>query len=221
MPVVPDLTLTEEFFLLSHDDYTGKPCLNREVLGLGLAGGLLAQLLVARRITVTGDGIGLRDPRPYRQPAPDFVVQEIYWQANQHAVYSAVEWVKYLRDKTYPLVAQELVRRRVVRQENGGLLGRSKRYVAVDAVHASRPRVRLVYFCQRLELLATELDEQTAGLAGLAIATRLESVIATTAGIDPGQGLRAMMARLPGDTRTVLAGVDAAVTADALAVRGR
>jgi hypothetical protein len=220
MPTVPHLRLADDFFLLAHDDYTGKPLLNRDVMGLGLAGALLAQLLTERRIVVNDDGVYLHDERTYRDAPTDFVIAEIYSQTKRGLVYPAVEWVKYLRDHTYEVMGDDLVQRRVVREETSGLR-RAKRFLANDVLVASAPRVKLAYLCEHPDQASTRLDEQTAALAGLALATKLASAVATDAGTDLSRGLRWMVTRLPADTRVVLASVDAAVVSNALSVRGR
>ena len=46
------LPLADELFLIGHDEYTGKSVVNGDVLGCGLAGAVVAELLLAGRLTV-------------------------------------------------------------------------------------------------------------------------------------------------------------------------
>src|SRR5207302_8432860 len=52
-PVPPDTGMSgtglvaDDLYLLAHDDRTGKPLLHPRPLGIGLAGGLLAELILA------------------------------------------------------------------------------------------------------------------------------------------------------------------------------
>jgi Golgi phosphoprotein 3 (GPP34) len=56
--------VADDLYLMAHDDVTGRPCLQPRALSLGLAGGLLAELLLADvlglwrgLIVVTGAGV--------------------------------------------------------------------------------------------------------------------------------------------------------------------
>jgi Golgi phosphoprotein 3 (GPP34) len=47
--------LADDLYLIAHDDRTGRPRLQPRAAGLGLAGGLLAELVLAGRIVIAGD----------------------------------------------------------------------------------------------------------------------------------------------------------------------
>src|SRR6266704_4142496 len=49
--------LADDLYLMAHDDRTGKPLLQPRAAGLGLAGALLAELVLAGRIEVEPGGI--------------------------------------------------------------------------------------------------------------------------------------------------------------------
>ncbi len=49
--------LADDIWLLAHDDLTGRPFLHPRAVGLGVAAGLLAELVLIRAIRVSGDGV--------------------------------------------------------------------------------------------------------------------------------------------------------------------
>ena len=49
--------LADDIYLLAHHEVSGKPFLQPQAIGLGLAGGLLAELVLIRAIGVSGDGV--------------------------------------------------------------------------------------------------------------------------------------------------------------------
>ncbi|HLL68340.1 MAG TPA: GPP34 family phosphoprotein [Micromonosporaceae bacterium] len=212
-PVPP---LSGEYFLLAHDDYSGRPHINQEVLSTGLAGALLAQLLSYGRIEIVEDDkVRLLDARPWDDEVTNVVVAEI---GKQTAFHPARAWVEYLRGEAYSMVGEQLAGKGLLNRETG-MLRRSVRYVSRDPIQSARPRVRLRYIAQRPH---EPLDEQTATLAALVLATKLDTVIA-----DGGypreirEGLEGMSRRLRPDMLAIVAGVTKAVTAIALSVRGR
>ena len=63
-----EFTLAEEFFLIAHDDHTGRGLLDADVLAVGLAGAVLAGLVLAGRVTVLDGKVALMDERPAGDP---------------------------------------------------------------------------------------------------------------------------------------------------------
>lgn len=60
--------LADDLLLIAHDDRSGKPHLRPRPLGLGLAGGLLAELLLDGQIAVGQDGLVWIGPQAARDP---------------------------------------------------------------------------------------------------------------------------------------------------------
>lgn len=204
--------LPEEFFLLAHDDYTGSPVVNVKVLASGLAGAMLAELLITERIKIPvgeNDRVYVADSRQWRgdSPAVQVTMREMGAQSQAAA---ARAWVEYLRDALYGLVGDDLAQRNVVRAETTGLLRKSTKYVALDPLDASRARVGLRYVTERRSV---GLDERTMSLAGLATVTGLVDTIAEGANRDARDGLRRIGDALKGDLAAVVASVDKAVAA--------
>ncbi|HKT00806.1 MAG TPA: GPP34 family phosphoprotein [Rugosimonospora sp.] len=214
-------SLSEEFFLLAHDDTNGKPLISTDVLGLGIAAGLLAQLLPEQRIAITrGGGVLLRRFEATGRAATDQVVRMMH---STHAsrpdiLYPVTDWLRYLRDLAYAEVSGALVRDEVV-QERSGLRG--KRYLAANVLDATSPRTGLVYLCRHPPADFERCHEQQFTLAGLAIATNMERALYAITGADLGDQLRAFTHQLPGDTRMLLDALEQAVQARVRTPRGR
>ncbi|MEN3310556.1 MAG: hypothetical protein V7603_6758 [Micromonosporaceae bacterium] len=214
-------SLSEEFFLLAHDDTNGKPLISTDALGLGLAAALLAQLLPEERIAISREGgVLLRRFEATGRAATDEVVKKINdAHANRPgALYPVADWLRYLRDMAYTEVADALLRGRVL-YERGGLRG--KRYVAPNVLDAASSRTGLVYLCRNPPARPDDSHEQPFTLAGLAIATNMERVLYSIIGVDLGGQLRAFTRWLPRDTRTLLAALEQAVQARVQVPRGR
>lgn len=58
------LLIADEFFLMAHNDSRGKAKLHPAATGLGLASGLLGELLLYGHITVSAGQVTVMDRRP-------------------------------------------------------------------------------------------------------------------------------------------------------------
>jgi hypothetical protein len=213
--------LPDEYFLLAHHDYTGRPHINIDVLNTGLAGAVIAELLIEGHIDVLDEklvlcGPGSHDDRT-TDPMTDMVLAHIAAQTTPHPIRA---WTEYLRDNVtpYAIVRERLLRAGLLQPVRGGLLKKSTRYVATDPLTAAKPRVRLRYTAERSD---TPVDARTAMLASLAQVTGLTEVVADGANRSVKEGLLAIAAGLPANLRVVVSGLDAAVTVIALSVPGR
>jgi hypothetical protein len=207
--------VADELFLVGHDDYSGKCQVNQAVLGCGLSGAVLAELMLAGRIALVDGRVVVRDPRPYSERVTDAALAEMVKRTD---AFPPRSWIDYLCGNVRDIVAGRLVAARMVRREQsrGMTLRAVTRYPAVDAVTAAGPRVRLRYMLDQ----GQHLDVPTAILAALVRATELEHVLLLRAS---RQQVRDQLTRiteaLPADLRAVTAAVDAAVAAVALTVR--
>jgi len=202
-----DLRLHDEYFLLSHDDYTGKPHVDAGVAAAGLAGALLADLLLARCLDVVDDVLRVRDRTLARAALARDAVGEIDRRSR-----GVGWWVEYLRRS-----AQRLTGEAVVSPVTAGIFRSATRYVANDALVAAGPRVRLRHCAGSPAGPAP--DPGTAVLAALAVATGLEAVVADAANRAAREGLRVLADGTPSRLRAVVAGVDAAVVRLAMTTR--
>jgi Golgi phosphoprotein 3 (GPP34) len=209
------LPVADELFLVGHDEYSGKCLTNHAVLGCGLAGAVLIELMLAGRIVMADGRVVVRDSRPWSERVTDAALAEMLKRREAFPVRS---WVEYLCPEVREIVGERLQTEGLVRREQSrGLSLRSVvRFPAVDAVEAAGPRVRLRYMLDQ----GQPLDLVTALLGALVRATELESVLLLQLG---RQQLRDLLGRvveaLPPDLRTVIAAVDASVAAVALTVR--
>lgn len=210
MTTVP---LADQLFLVGHDENTGRAHVADSVLDSGLAGAVLAELVLADRIAVVDGLVLVRDHRPYGETVTDSALAEVIKQRANHPIRA---WVEYLRDDAREMVARRLVKEGTVqRVQTRVMLRQAVRFPAVDPVQAASPRVHLWYTIEHPELL----DEVTATLGGLVHAVGLERVLVAESKRRARDTLREISERLPDDLRSVVAGVDAAVAAITLTVR--
>ncbi|MFE0024675.1 GPP34 family phosphoprotein [Amycolatopsis sp. NPDC059021] len=202
------LSLVDSLFFLCHDEFTGKPVLTRAMLGTGLAGAALCELLFTDRITVEHRKVHVLTHWPTESPTADAVLSEIL---GEHDTHSVRDWIDHLRTGLPALAARNLVAAGLVTAEPGRLpVRRAVRYPPVDLLlsTAARTKVRSAVFGADLP------DPHSACLA----------LLAWTAGVDdlcepewPRARTRAWMTdthrAMPGRLAEVIAGVDAVAAA--------
>lgn len=209
--------LAADFFLIAHDEFSGRPRLSTELLACGLGGAQLAELVVADRVVVESGRLLVTDaPGDGSDEIGAYVAESIQRQTSTHSVRV---WVETFADVLPELVARRLVAEGVVRREAGGrqlMRRRPDRYPATDLLAAARPRLRLEHMLRTPQ----EFDLAGAVLAVLVGALGAESVL------DPEldrAAARELVGRLethlPADLRAVVDGVRAAVAAISLTIR--
>lgn len=187
------LWLADEFYLSAHRDYDGRPRLNASALTLGLAGALLAELAMHRRIRIDPQQLELAVVSA--EPPPDATAHAILDQLmGEPAIRSISTWLKYLARSADQRVAERLVRARVVRQVASGPVWRkSMLHPPMDANDALFPAVRVTGLAVRG--LPIELPD--ALLVGLAAATGLDRFLLQDVDVTGRQHLRSEVDRLP------------------------
>jgi Golgi phosphoprotein 3 (GPP34) len=208
------LPLADELFLVGHDEYSGKPRVSDGVLDTGLAGAVLAELVVANRLHVTEDNtVVVRDQRPWGERVSDAALAEVLKQREAHPVRA---WVEYLREHVRTMVAPRLVQSGLVERVQGrSLLKQTVRFPAIDPLKAAAPQARLKYMIDH----PRNLDEHSAALGGLVMATGLDFVVGGVSSRETRDGLARMAAILKPDLRALIVGVESAVAAIALSGR--
>jgi Golgi phosphoprotein 3 GPP34 len=206
--------LADEFFLVGHDQYTGKAQVADAVLDTGLAGAILGELVLFGRLIVNEEMlVTVHDPRPTGDRMTDTTIQEI---VNQRSVHAVRQWVEYLRDHARELVGQRLVDGGVVdRVQTRAVLKQTVRYPARDPIKAAAAEARLRYMLDH----PSNLDEPTALLGSLVDAAGLEYVLGGSSNRDVREQLAQMTALLKPDARALIVGVQSAIAQ--LALRGR
>jgi hypothetical protein len=189
----PQLPLADDLFLTAHDTVKGKCLLSPATLGLGLAGALLAELVLWRRIDVLDGKITIIDDRQTGDPATSAVLDQVLREGHHRVVR---DWISFLATG----IATDLVERRlarsglVQRQEKRGLLGTKVSFVPTDSMTAGWPATRIRTFVTRGELL----DVADLSLAGLILATGLDQhVFVTMEARDRAQLFDQIRRRLP------------------------
>jgi hypothetical protein len=208
------LPLADELFLVGHDQYSGKPQVSDSALDTGLAGAVLGELALAGRIYVADDtNVIVRDQRPWGERVSDAALAEILKQREPHPVRA---WVEYLRDHSRTMVAPRLVQAGLIeRVQARAMLKQIVRYPATDPLKAASAQARLRYMLDH----PSNLDEQTAALAGLVLGSGLDFVIGGGSARETRDGLVRMVQILRSDMRALVVGVESAVAQ--LALSGR
>lgn len=187
------LWLADEFYLSAHRDYDGRPRLNAPALSLGLAGALLAELAMHRRIRVDPQSLELTVVSA--DPPPDATAHAVLDQLlGEPAIRSLATWLRYLGRTADQRVAERLARARIVRQTVSGPVWRKiTLYPPMDANDAMFPSVRVTGLAVRG--LPIELPD--ALLVGLAAATGLDRFLLQDVDAAGRQHLRSEVDRLP------------------------
>jgi hypothetical protein len=203
----PQLPLADDLFLTAHDTVKGRSLLTPATLGLGLAGALLGELVLWRRLDIVDAKIVLIDDRPTADPAVTAVLDQLLREGHHRAVR---DWIAFLATG----IAIDLVERRlsraglVQRQEKRGLLGSKVFFVPTDSMVAGWPATRIRTFLGRGELL----DIPDLVLAGLILATGLDQhVFVTLDARSRGQLTDQFRRRLPAMLQELVGHAEAAV----------
>jgi Golgi phosphoprotein 3 (GPP34) len=215
MDLMHSYRLSDEFFLIGHDEFTGKPAINSELIACGLAAALLAELMMAGRLGMNDGRVTLLDKAPVGEAVSDQVLELVGQQRKEHTVRT---WTEHLGEPAYELVARRLVDEGVIRREQGRrMLGRgADRFPPVDLYQAARARLWLRHMITH----PLEMDLQRAISAGLVTAVGVERVLGLE--LDSQQIHEIVADRLsyaPEDLQALLVGVNAAVAALSLTIR--
>lgn len=86
--------VADDLWLMAHDDRTGRALLQPRLLGLGLAGGLLADLFLGGHAGLGQDGTIRSDPRAHRVPVADRALLEL--MVAEPVPLPARDWLRFL-----------------------------------------------------------------------------------------------------------------------------
>ena len=132
--------LADDLWLLAHHERSGKPHLQPRALGLGLAGGLLAELVLPGTIRVWR---GLIIPAGAQPPGDDLTLRVLRTMSAEREHLPVRDWLAFLAGTAARDVARRLEHAGYLTRTRGGLLGRGERWVPVDADGAFAPLVRV------------------------------------------------------------------------------
>ncbi|MBO0829198.1 MAG: GPP34 family phosphoprotein [Streptosporangiales bacterium] len=111
------LTLAEELALLGYDDESGKQ-VGGMFVSYGLAGALLAELALLRRIELTDKRVAVTDP----SPTGDALLDDALRRVAEHPGRRPARWVDVLRKGVERAVLDRLVASGYLRREEGRAL---------------------------------------------------------------------------------------------------
>ncbi|MDF2709626.1 MAG: hypothetical protein K0R62_5278 [Nonomuraea muscovyensis] len=134
--------LADDFFLVGWDTTgSGKPRLHLSGLALGLAGALIAELVLERRVLVRGVRLQVADQRPLREHLADRVLADMA-NAPQHT--DVRTWLAYLARRAVADVTARMMRAGLLDRETPRIRRRRpSRYFATDFGRAVWPSTRL------------------------------------------------------------------------------
>src|SRR4249920_1595624 len=164
--------LAEQFFLIGHDEFSGRPAVSIELVQCGLVGALFGELIIGGRLSIKDGRVVVLDREPTDGGLADRLVTTVDRQSTNHRVRT---WAEQLGSDAYQIIADRLVASGTVRREHGRSTFRrsGERYPAVDLYNAARPRLMLNHVIRHRE----EMDLDQAVLAALLTAVGIEAVL--------------------------------------------
>lgn len=204
--------VADDLYLMAHDDAAGRPFLQPRALGLGVAGGLLAELMLAGKLRLSGGWLTPADPAPPHDDLGRFVLGLVLSEREPHP---ARDWLAFLARTSASDVAVRLGRAGYLAQVAARRPWHASRWVPADPDCAFAPLGRA--------RPALEAPGQASAhgtiLAGLAVACGLGSRLLPYGPPGARRNLAIALQRLPPSLRELIAQVQAAVDSALLAHR--
>ncbi|MER5933510.1 GPP34 family phosphoprotein [Streptomyces sp. NPDC002054] len=170
---VTGVTLGEEIMLLSLDDESGS-AKSQQAAGWAVAGGILLELVMAERVSVTGKYLGVLDSTPTGEPLLDgrLALLETWMQGRSKR--RVTDWLTKDHTKAVGATVQRLSERGLVTEERHKVLGLFpvRRYPEADGATERALRERLT----ATVLGKADPDERTAGLIALLHSAKLHGL---------------------------------------------
>jgi hypothetical protein len=171
--------LADDFFLMVHDDLSGRPRLSDRISGIGLAGALLGELAVLRVIDVAKGAVRqIADRLPAAAPGPSggepaaaSLIADVFRDVRAEQTLPVRDWLNYLSQRAPDGVARRLEAEGLVYLKPSPLkaLGRPGRWLPRDLATAGWPAIDV-----KLKIYNGRADQHTLMLFGLARATGLK-----------------------------------------------
>jgi Golgi phosphoprotein 3 (GPP34) len=131
--------ITDDLWLLAHDDVSGRPYIQPRPLGLGLAAGLLAELSLTGAVSIRHDGI---TAMPVGHQTGVLLSQVLHQVAGESEAHPLADWLAYLARTAATDVAQRLVGSGYLFYRKGLLPWHGGRWIPVDRDSAFAPVLR-------------------------------------------------------------------------------
>jgi len=158
--------LADDLYLLAHHEVTGKPHLQPRAVGLGLAGALLAELMLSGNAYLWPDRIAVTDRSPPEEGLARSVLGLLVSEPEQHA---PRDWLLFLARTAAEDVARRLEQSGYLTRISSRRPWRGERWVPVDSDCAFAPFLRVKSALDS----SRPVTAQNAVLAGLAVACGL------------------------------------------------
>jgi hypothetical protein len=208
------IELAEQFFLIGHDEFSGRPAVSHELVECGLVGAVFGGLVIEGRLAVKDGKAVVLDGVASGNDVTDKLVRTVDQQATDHRVRT---WAEQLGPYIYGIVAERLVTVGTLRRERGRtMFGRSgERYPAVDLYHAARPRLMLNHVIRHRE----EMDLDQAVVIALLAAVGIEQVLGLDMSRDTLRNLiNSLVIAMPMQLQELMAGIDETVASISLTI---
>lgn len=192
------LLLADDFFFVAHDSISMRRRLSERAVGIGLAGALLGEQVLFRRINIRAGRIRIVDPSPPRDALAHTVLDHLRAEPD---VTSVRDWLRFLSRDAYQHVGQRLVREGHLHVlEVRRFLRTTTTYEATATTRAGWPESRLG------KRLSTGLDLQLPDmvLAGLVEATGLDAYVLADTSASVRHYLRRLLDGLPTSLRALI-----------------
>ncbi len=204
--------VADDLYLMAHDDRSGRPLLPPRPLGTGLAGALLAELMLARCIGLRSDIAVVIGQDVARAAVAGHVLLKLI--AGEPSPLPVRAWLLFLGRTAARDVALRLEQAGYLTRVRSRVPGRDGRMVPVNPDWAFAPMTRV-----RLALdPARQVTEYAAALAGLAVAAglgfRLDQYQSQA-----GRSTADAVALLPPDLRQLIAKTQITVSSAVLSHR--
>ncbi|MBX7268006.1 GPP34 family phosphoprotein [Micromonospora sp. Llam7] len=204
------MLIADEFFLIAHNDTRGKAKLHPAATGLGLAGGLLGELVLYGHIMIASGQVTVIDRRPPADALAHTVLDQLIGEAQHQAVRT---WLSFLAQTSVNSVGERLARAGVLRrQESRRLLRTTVTYQPIDLNVAAWPATRLRALLERAEPPSVP----DALLLGLVAAAGLTREVLWSTGPRAHHRLNLIIPALPAPLKELVAHTEAAVGAAVL-----
>ncbi len=160
--------VADDLYLMAHHESSGKPFLGPRPLGTGLAGGLLAELMLSGGVFAGFDGAVVADPVP--EDRLDGLARYVRGQiSGEPGRLDLPTWLQFLAQTAVGNVAVRLERAGYLTRAGGRMSWRAPRWVPVDPDWAFAPLTQ----ARPATDAARPLSAHAVVLAGLAAACGL------------------------------------------------
>jgi hypothetical protein len=199
--------LGDDYYRFAHHDVTGRPRLHPMAVDIGCAAALLGELIGTRHVTVEGTAVAVIERRPPSDSLMHVILDQLI--AEDSRGHDVRTWLNFFAKDASKQIAQRLLRGNHVRMAPLRRLGRQTGvvYVPTDINKAALPWALLSQHVRRHD----PLNYDELALAGLVVATGLDTFLLDDAPTETFDYLRDQVGRLWPPMRSLLHETHAAI----------